>query len=114
MHLRPCELASIQAILQKHVPDLEVWIFGSRVHGRCLKKFSDVDLAIIADEPIDFTRLCKLREAFAESDLPYRVDVVDYASVSPAFRDIIKREHEVIQKALKTGGTDSGSRAHSG
>ncbi|MDQ6957813.1 MAG: nucleotidyltransferase substrate binding protein [Mariprofundaceae bacterium] len=63
---------------------------------------SDIDLAIIADAPIDSGRLSELKEAFSESDLPYRVDVVDYASASPAFRDIIAQEYEVVQKPGKT------------
>jgi predicted nucleotidyltransferase len=80
------------------MPEYEVRAFGSRVHGRCLKKFSDIDLAIIADTPIDSGRLSELKEAFSESDLPYRVDVVDYASASQTFRDIILREYETIQQ----------------
>jgi len=91
-------MAIIQSILGKIVPEYEVWAFGSRVHGRCLKKFSDIDLAIIADSPVDSDRLRELKEAFTESDLPYRVDVVDYASASQSFRGIIQREYEVIQK----------------
>ncbi|MDQ6972460.1 MAG: nucleotidyltransferase domain-containing protein [Mariprofundaceae bacterium] len=96
------DLAIVKDLLCAHVPELEVWAFGSRVHGKTLKKFSDIDLAIIADAPIDDGRMCELKEAFSESDLPYRVDVVDFASASQSFRDIIKQEHEVIQKSEKT------------
>ena len=39
-----------------------------------------------------------LREAFEESDLPFRVDVVDYRTVSEAFRAIIDQSYEVIQQ----------------
>jgi len=59
---------------------------------------SDIDLAIIADAPVDSGRLSALKDAFSESDLSYRVDVVDFASASRTFRDIIQQEHEVIQK----------------
>jgi len=48
--------------------------------GRCLRKFADIDLAIVADAPVDSNRLSDLKEVFSESDLPYRVDVVDVAS----------------------------------
>ncbi|MDQ6960455.1 MAG: nucleotidyltransferase domain-containing protein [Mariprofundaceae bacterium] len=95
-------MAIVRRILGALMPEHEVRAFGSRVHGRCLKKFSDIDLAIIADTPIDSGRLSELKEAFSESDLPYRVDVVDYASASPAFRDIIAQEYEVLQKPGKT------------
>jgi len=39
-----------------------------------------------------------LREAFEKSDLPFRVDVVDYNAVSDSFRAIIENNCEVIQK----------------
>ncbi len=114
MKLDDRDMAIVRRILGAMMPEYEIWAFGSRVHGRGLKRFSDIDLAVIADAPVDFTRMCELREAFAESDLPYRVDVVDYASASPSFRDIIQREHEVIQKPREAGGTDANSRAAQG
>jgi len=48
--------------------------------------------------PVASNLLCELKEQFAESDLPYKVDIVDYASASPKFRDIIQQEYEVIHK----------------
>lgn len=102
MKLNDQEMAIIRRILGAMMPEYEVWAFGSRVHGRCLRKFSDIDLAIIADAPVDSGRLSELKEAFAESDLPYRVDVVDFASASQAFRDIIQQEYEVIKKPENT------------
>jgi uncharacterized protein len=36
----------VKKILAKHVPNYEVWAFGSRVSGKA-KKFSDLDLVII-------------------------------------------------------------------
>ncbi len=98
MNLGDREMAIIRHILGTMMPEYEVWAFGSRVHGRCLRKFSDIDLAIISDAPVDSGRLSALREAFSESDLPYRVDVVDFASASRTFRDIIQQDYEVIQK----------------
>ena len=38
-----------------------------------------------------------LREAFEESDLPFRVDIVDYNTVSEAFRAIIEEKYEIVQ-----------------
>jgi type I restriction enzyme S subunit len=34
-----------------------------------------------------------IEDAFAESDLPFRVDVVDWARASEEFRAIIRRDH---------------------
>jgi type I restriction enzyme S subunit len=36
---------------------------------------------------------------FSESDLPWRVDVVDWACTSASFRRIIEQNRVVIQKA---------------
>lgn len=84
------QLAMIRAILDTHLPGVQVWAFGSRVGGR-RKPHSDLDLAIIAETPLPLARLGMLEEAFAESDLPFRVDVVDWARTGEAFRTIIRR-----------------------
>jgi len=92
------EIAIVRNILTATIPEYEVHAFGSRVHGRGLKPFSDIDLAIMSVAPVASDLLCELKEQFAESDLPYKVDIVDYASASPKFRDIIQQEYEVIHK----------------
>ncbi len=48
LQIAPEHAAIVHAILQKNVPDREVWAFGSRVKGTA-KPFSDLDLAIIGD-----------------------------------------------------------------
>lgn len=80
--------AIIAMILKSRLPQASVYVFGSRVTGKA-KRFSDLDLAIDTGHKIDFKILEDLREAFSASDLPIRVDVVDYQGVSQAFRDII-------------------------
>lgn len=98
MKLADKEIAIVRNILTATIPEYEVHAFGSRVHGRGLKPFSDIDLAIMSVAPVASDLLCELKEQFAESDLPYKVDIVDYASASPKFRDIIQQEYEVIHK----------------
>lgn len=39
-----------------------------------------------------------LKEDFSESDLPYKVDLVDWQKVSPSFRAIIQRDRLVLEK----------------
>jgi len=39
-----------------------------------------------------------LKEAFEESDLPFRVDITDYNAISNEFRAIIKAKYEILQK----------------
>jgi|UPI000120E3CB Predicted nucleotidyltransferases len=90
-------LAIVQDILQSHIPDLEVWIFGSRATGKA-KNTSDLDIAIIANDPIDMMLLANIKDTFSESNLPFKVDIVDYGNVSPEFRKLITKEKLVLQK----------------
>ena len=100
LDVRPDHLQIVQAILQKHVPDREVWAFGSRAKW-VAKEYSDLDLCIVSEKPISFTTLGLLTEAFEESDLPYKVDVVDWAITSESFRKIIEKDKVVVQKPQK-------------
>jgi len=95
LDLTPEHLLEVRCILQLNVPGRTVRAFGSRVQGTA-KPFSDLDLAVMGDAPLDFRTLAALKDAFAESDLPFRVDVVDWAATSEAFRGIIEGAFEVI------------------
>jgi hypothetical protein len=53
---------------------------------------------IISDEPTSFATLSQTANAFSESDLPYKVDVVDWVMLDDEFKKIIKSNYEVIQK----------------
>ncbi|STO55282.1 nucleotidyltransferase [Canicola haemoglobinophilus] len=94
--ISPQELEIVQQILQKNVPHLEVWAFGSRVKGKA-RPYSDLDLAIISEEPLDFLTLANLTDDFSDSDLPWKVDILDWATTSEAFREIIREKYEVVK-----------------
>jgi len=94
--LKPEELEIVRTILKASVPNYEVWAFGSRVSHRA-RPFSDLDLAIIADSPLDFAQLGELYDTFSESDLPMKVDVLDGSCVAENFREIIRNQYEIIQ-----------------
>ena len=84
------DMEFIKQVLKKYVPHAEVRAFGSRVDGRA-KPYSDLDLAIVGKEKIDRLDLVKLKEAFQESSLPFRVDIVDWHRISENFRKIIEK-----------------------
>ena len=94
----PAYFAMIQDILKQYVPVCEVRAFGSRAK-QTAKKYSDLDLAVIGKDKLASETLFQLREAFEESDLPFRVEVLDWQSISPEFRQIIDQEYAVIQRA---------------
>jgi type I restriction enzyme S subunit len=85
--IRPEHWAIVRAILQKHVPDREVWAFGSRAKGTA-RPYSDLDLAVIGDTPLPGKISAALADDFSESDLPWKVDVVDWAVTGEGFRKI--------------------------
>ena len=94
--LEPRLLQQVRMILREHVPECEVWAFGSRVGAASAKRFSDLDLAVVSTVALPTRRLALLANAFEESNLPLRVDVVDWQSTSQAFRRRIAEQHEVI------------------
>ncbi len=96
LHINPEYLTVVRDVLSIHLSGREVWAFGSRVTGKA-KKFSDLDLVVIGDAPLSLSVLADVKEAFAESDLPYKVDIVDWATTSQNFREIITQNHLVIQ-----------------
>lgn len=96
--LNPQHLETVQHILSKHVPGCEVRAFGSRVKWTS-KDYSDFDLAVIGSKRFKPKEMYRLTEAFEESDLPIRVDVVDWYAIPEGFRRIIAAEYAVIQNA---------------
>lgn len=87
---------SISAILQCHLADQPVWAFGSRA-TRSAKPYSDLDLAIIGAQPLPIALLAALEHDFTESDLPFKVDVIDWATAGEEFRRIIARDRVVVK-----------------
>lgn len=81
-------------ILNKHVPGCTIWVFGSRVTGSA-DAMSDLDLVIECKEKLPIPLVGTIREDFAESSLPMRVDVLDWHRVSPEFRGVIDA-HKVL------------------
>ena len=85
----------VRRILQKHVPHYSVWAFGSRAKWTA-KSYSDLDLAIITDKPLTLDVSASLSDDFSESGLPWKVDIVDWATTRGSFRKMIEREKVVV------------------
>ena len=89
------ELQIIDDIVSRLAPDCDVLIFGSRCHGKA-NEYSDLDLAFAAEGRLGLKRRFRLEDAFSESNLPYRIDLLDYHAVSPEFRAIIDNANEKL------------------
>ena len=99
LDLRPDHWAIVRDALSRHVPDREVLAFGSRATWTA-KDYSDLDLAIMGEEPLSLRASSALDETLVESDLPFRVDIVDWARTDDSFRRIIRLHGIVVQGAL--------------
>ena len=94
--LTQAHLAEIRRILSEHVSGFEVIAFGSRVRGDA-RPWSDLDLAVSGPATLHWNDLGKLREAFQESELPFRVEVMDWDTASPEFKRAVEQDCTVLQ-----------------
>ena len=58
--VNPIYWREIVRLLGQYVPEFDVWAFGSRVKWTA-KSHSDLDLAIITNEPLSLNRFAELR-----------------------------------------------------
>ena len=94
--LTPDQQSAVQELLKAYLPGTEVWAYGSRVKGTA-KPWSDLDLVAFAS-PEQKNAVAELREAFDESDLPFRVDLFIWDEVPESFKENIRKERVVLQK----------------
>jgi len=86
-------------ILRATLPQgTQAWVFGSRATGRA-RRYSDLDLAIDAGRCLTLDEIARLTEAFSDSDLPYRVDLVDWHDIDDRCRQIILAERVALTDA---------------
>ena len=88
----------LKALLDEHVPGVEVWAYGSRVNGES-HEGSDLDLALRgpALEPLD-GGFYDLLEAIEKSDIPILVQAHDWAMLPESFHREIERDYVVVQE----------------
>lgn len=75
----------VLGIVSKWVSGVPVRAFGSRTR-KGAKKWSDLDLALMTETPIPPAIMMMLRLDLSESDLPWRVDVLDWCRASESFK----------------------------
>ncbi len=90
----------VKRLLQEHVPHAEVWAYGSRTTGAA-HAASDLDLVLRNPHRLgrQTAALWDLTEALVESNLPIRVDVMDWARIPASFHREIECCHVVVQAA---------------
>lgn len=75
--------------------------FGARRAGHA-KPNSDLGLGVVGDTVLDYRKIMALKRAFQESDLPFRVDVLDWHAISESFRVTIEaQDYAVLADAVR-------------
>jgi predicted nucleotidyltransferase len=76
-------------LVKQAFPDAKLYAFGSRVKGTA-RAYSDLDLAIDCGKKIPRPELFHLQDLFEESELNYKVDLVDFCALSNDFQRLIE------------------------
>jgi uncharacterized protein len=95
VQLESHHLEMVRRIVRDHLPEAEVWCFGSRATGKAWR-WSDLDLAVSIPGGVPSSRMVDLKMALSDSDLPIKVDVVDWDSLDPEFRDHIAAQRQPL------------------
>ena len=90
----PEEKRQILAIIRAQLPHCRVLAFGSRIRGTA-KRYSDLDLSLDDGGSIPLSKLGNLREALAETRIPYLVDLTDFQRLDADFQSHVLAQAEV-------------------
>ena len=112
LHLQPKHRQVLEALLREHLPDVEIWAYGSRVSGKS-HDGSDLDLVLRGPglKEIPIAQLGDFEEAVRESSVPFLVEARDWARLPERFHREIERDHVVLMRPIcraalrKTGYT---------
>lgn len=80
------------------VPEAAVYVFGSRAAGGATPR-SDLDLALEAENALPLEKIYQLKNVFVNSNLPFRVDIIDLNAVTPDFREVVERQAVLLKEA---------------
>jgi predicted nucleotidyltransferase len=79
----------LKAYLVNTFSDEQIYLFGSRAKGKATP-YSDIDIALRGTKALG-TKLTLVREAIENSDIPYKVDLIDL-SRAPYLETVVERE----------------------
>ena len=94
--LTATQRAEVVAMLERYVPNTEVWAYGSRVKFSA-QSYSDLDLVVFSS-PEQSVAVYELREAFDAGSLPFRVDLFVWDELPERFHKTIREHYVVLQR----------------
>lgn len=89
--------AIVLRVLDDLVPACDAWVFGSRAVGPA-KPHSDLDLVLVGERLLEADTLAAVVEALSESDLPFKVDVLDWHATPAWLQQRILRRRTLLRK----------------
>lgn len=81
--------------IEFYIPQATVWAFGSRVNWSHRPE-SDLDLAVLCDKETAKKVLPKLNSIFDESDLPFKVQILDFNRLPANMQENINKNYLVL------------------
>jgi type I restriction enzyme S subunit len=86
----------IISLLDHYLPDVTAWVFGSRIKHSA-RQNSDLDLVVFANAN-DRLKVNALRDAFDESNIPFRIDMHIWNELPEIFKRNIETDYVILQK----------------
>lgn len=87
----------IIALISTLIPNAKIYLFGSRARGKH-SQWSDIDLALDTGEKISHDIVGEIISVLAGTDIPYKIEVVDFHSVSKEMQTSILDERILWKK----------------
>ena len=79
----------VMSMLKNH--PVSIYLFGSRAIGKGTK-YSDIDVAILPRSHLPVGLMSDIRETIENSNILYKVDLVDLSEVSDSFKQKVLSE----------------------
>ncbi len=95
--LRPKDWQTVEALAIKPLQALGalVYVFGSRARGDH-KEFSDLDLLYEISKKPEGHVLFKIKDSLVESDLPIKIDLVDFDELADSYRSSALKDRVLV------------------
>ncbi len=81
----------IIAVISALMPEVKIYLFGSRARGTN-GPLADIDIALDGGKKLPMADVGEINDMFKESNIMYRIEILDLYSVTDLMRSEIQRE----------------------
>ena len=103
IHLQPTHQTKLLNVINQHIPDVDILVYGSRINGRS-HDGSDLDIALRTPDrqAISIEKIEQLTQAIDSINLPFIVDLHDWSALPQSFKDEINQQAIVLNEHTHT------------